>query len=264
MTEIGTPLEKAEKAKGRRALVTGASEGIGRAFAQKLAKRGYRVTAVARNSARLDSLLSELEGGGHHKIVADLSTEAGLANVVGELTKSDPFSLLVNNAGFGLVDEFAETPIAKHREMIFLNITALVDLTHAFLGRARRGDGIIQVSSVLGYLPMPRQAIYSATKAFVASFSESLWFQCRKKGIMIVNLAPGATKTNFADRAGWAKGEVPEWVTETPEVVAENALRAFERKSGPTIVSGWMNRLTVFITRIVTRKQLVKIMGNAR
>lgn len=250
--------------KTKRALVTGASEGIGRAFAHKLAKRGYTITAVARNASRLDSLLAELGDGGHRKIVADLSTEGGLKAVVDDLTASDRYHLLVNNAGFGHVGDFAETPIAKTREMIFLNVTALVDLSHAFLARAARGDGIIQVSSVLGFLPMPRQAIYSATKAFVASFSESLWFQCRRKGIVIVNLCPGSTDTNFPDRAGWEKNEIPAWATESAETVAENAFVALERKAGPTVVSGWMNRLSLLLVRFLTRKQLVKVMGAVR
>ncbi|MBS1963855.1 MAG: SDR family NAD(P)-dependent oxidoreductase [Bdellovibrionales bacterium] len=257
-----TPPSSSSKTK--RALVTGASEGIGRAFALKLAKRGYTVTAVARNASRLDSLLAELGGSGHRKIVADLSTETGLNSVVDDLTNSERYTLLVNNAGFGLVGDFAETPLAKTREMIFLNVTALVDLSHAFLGRAERGDGIIQVASVLGFLPMPRQAIYSATKAFVASFAESLWFQCRKKGIMIVNLCPGSTATNFPDRAGWSKNEIPAWATESADTVAENALVAFERKFGPTLVSGWMNRLSLLLVRLLTRKQLVKVMGTVR
>jgi hypothetical protein len=248
----------------RHALVTGASEGIGRAFAIKLAKRGYAVTAVARNEGRLDSLLKELEGSGHRKLVADLSTETGLNSTVRELTAGGRYSLLVNNAGFGWVGEFADSPLEKQREMIFLNITALVELSHAFLARAERGDGIVQVSSVLSFIPMPRQAVYSATKAFVTSFSESLWFQCRKKGIMVVNLCPGSTATKFPERAGDSPKNIPAWVTESADTVAENALRALERKFGPTVVSGWKNRVAVFLMRVLTRKQLVKVMGSAR
>jgi len=248
----------------RRALVTGASEGIGRSFAVKLAKRGYTITAVARNADRLDYLLALLDGPGHRKIVADLSTETGLAVVARELTDSDRYTLLVNNAGFGSVDDFIETPIAKHREMVFLNITTLVELTYAFLTRAERGAGVIEVSSVLGYLPMPRQALYSATKAFVASFAESLWFTCRKKGVVVLNLAPGSTATEFPSRAGYAKDEVPAWATESADTVAENAIVALERKSGPTVVSGFLNRVMLALTRLLTRKQLVKIMGSVR
>lgn len=244
------------------AMITGASEGIGRSFAVKLAQRGYVVTAIARNEERLDSLLAEI-GREHRKVVTDLSTEGGLALVL-EYLKTDHFTLLINNAGSGFVGQFSDTPLANIRAMIFLNITSVVDLSHAFLARAKRGDGIIQVASVLSYLPMPKQAIYSATKAFVASFAESLWIQCRQKGITVINLCPGSTATNFAERAGWEKNSVPAWASESAETVAENALRALERKSGPTVVSGWMNQLTLVFTRFLTRRALVRLMGAVR
>ena len=248
----------------RRALITGASEGIGRALAVKLAERGYAITAVARNADRLDSLLALLGGSGHRKIVADLTTEAGLALVAREITDSDHYSLLANNAGFGSVGDFVETPLSRHREMVFLNITTLVELTYAFLTRAERGDGVIEVSSVLGYVPMPSQPVYSATKAFVASFSESLWFECRRKGVTVVNLAPGSTATEFPSRAGFSAGEVPRWATESAETVAENAIRAYERKARPTAVSGRLNRGMLLLARLFSRKQLIKIMGSIR
>lgn len=248
----------------KRALVTGASEGIGRVFALRLAERGYELTVVARNSERLDSLLGELAGSGHRKIVADLSTPIGVTDVARELTNAARTELLVNNAGFGLLGDFSETPYEKHRELIQLNILALVELSHAFLSRAERGDGIIQLSSALSFLPMPRQPVYSATKAFVTSFSESLWFQCRTKGVLILNLCPGSTATLFPTRAGGFTREVPKFVTEFPEQVVDFALRAYDRKMGPTIVSGWKNRLSVFLFRILSRKQLIKMMGSIK
>jgi short-subunit dehydrogenase len=246
------------------ALITGASEGIGRSFALKLAQRGYQLTLVARNDLRLDSLLAELEGHGHSKIIADLSTRSGLDSIVNKLTDGERYSLLVNNAGFGAVGEFDSIPLDRTREMISLNISALVELTYAFLQRAERGDGIIQVSSVLSFLPMPASAVYAATKAFVTSFSEGLWFSCRRKGIVIVNLCPGNTITKFAERAGWGKSEVPSWASQTAEAVSEKGIRAFERKSGPTIVSGSINHFVVFLTRIFSREMIVMITGRAR
>jgi short-subunit dehydrogenase len=155
-------------------------------------------------------------------------------------------------------------PLDRTREMISLNISALVELTYAFLQRAERGDGIIQVSSVLSFLPMPASAVYAATKAFVTSFSEGLWFSCRRKGIVIVNLCPGNTITKFAERAGWGKSEVPSWASQTAEAVSEKGIRAFERKSGPTIVSGSINHFVVFLTRIFSREMIVMITGRAR
>lgn len=247
------------------ALVTGASEGIGRAFALQLARKGYAVTIVARNNERLDSLLMEMSGDGHRKIVADLANREELSRIVYELAgKERRYHLLVNNAGVGALGDFARIPVAKNREMIDLNIGALVELSHAFLQRAERGNAIIQVSSTLSFLPMPAQAVYSATKAFVTSFSESLWYQCRAKGITIVNLCPGATESNFQVRSGGRNEVIPSFVLESADQVASFALRALDRKSGPTIVSGWMNRLAVILSRILSRKQLAKVMGKVR
>ncbi len=248
----------------RRVLVTGASEGIGRVFAKRLAAQGYGVTAVARNADRLQSLLGELEGAGHSALIADLSTQSGISAVVTELTKGDSYSLLVNNAGFGLLGDFAESSIQNHLAIIQLNVIALVELSHSFLSRAKRGDGIIQISSVLSFLPMPRQPIYSATKAFVTSFSESLWFQCRKKGVTILNVCPGSTATLFQDRSGGKASAIPKFVLETPEQVVDFSLHAYERKFGPTIVSGWKNRLLILFSRLLTRKQLIKMMGGIK
>lgn len=247
-----------------RAMVTGASEGIGRAFAVQLAKRGYILTLVARNEERLQSLLEEISGDGHRSLVADLSTQVGQARVSTELSTGERYQILINNAGFGKIGDFSSTPIADYREMIALNITALVEFTHAFLQRATRGDGIIQVSSTLSLMPMPVQPVYSATKAFVTSFSEGLWFQCRKKGITVINLCPGATRTLFTARAGGNESQIPAFVVETPEAVAAFALKGYFAKTGPTLVSGWKNRFFAFFFRFVSRKQMIKIMGSLR
>jgi short-subunit dehydrogenase len=258
-------MEKIPVESGRkRALVTGASEGIGRAFAIALAGRGWEVTAVARSSARLDELLGELKGSGHSKIVADLSKAEGISRVAGEISGAAGYRLLVNNAGFGDIGRFEEQSIERIREMIALNVLAVVELSHAFLRVARRGDGIIQVSSTLAFTPMPAQPVYSATKAFVTSFSESLWFQSRAKGVHVMDLCPGATRSQFHARAGGKKGEIPDAILQTSEEVVEFALRCWERKFGPTAVSGWKNRAMLALTRLLTRKQLSKLMGSVR
>jgi short-subunit dehydrogenase len=258
--------KSAERTGKKRALVTGASEGIGRVFALRLSEEGYAVTVVARNGARLESLLKELAGEGHRKLVADLSTAAGVASVVAEIDgkMTERYALLVNNAGVGGVGDFSEQPIERVREMIGLNVSALVELSHAYLKGAARGDGIIQVSSTLSFLPMPAQPVYSATKAFVTAFSEALWFQNRKKGVHVLNLCPGATRSLFTARAGGKEGEIPNAVIESPEEVVDFALRCYSRKFGPTAVSGWKNRFFALLMRILTRKQLAKVMGTLR
>jgi short-subunit dehydrogenase len=252
----------AERSGKKRALVTGASEGIGRAFAKQLAEQGYAVTVVARNEARLDELLQELGGNGHRKVVADLATAAGVARVVEEMTER--YALLVNNAGFGGFGDFAEQPIERIREMIAVNVSALVELSHAYLKRAGRGDGIIQVSSTLSFLPMPAQPVYSATKAFVTAFSEGLWFQNRKKGIHILNLCPGSTRSQFTVRAGGNESQIPKAIIQSADQVVTFALECYARKFGPTAVSGWVNRTLAVLMRLLTRKQLAKMMGMAR
>jgi short-subunit dehydrogenase len=256
----------AERTGKKRALVTGASEGIGRVFARRLAEQGYAVTGVARNGARLDALLKELPGDGHRKLVADLSTSAGMASVIADLDgkMTERYTLLVNNAGFGGVGDFAQQPIERIREMIAVNISALVELSHTYLRNASRGDGIIQVSSTLSFLPMPAQPVYSATKAFVTAFSEALWYQNRKKGVHVLNLCPGATRSLFTARAGGKEDEIPNAVIESPEAVVDFALRCYARKFGPTAVSGWKNRLFALMMRVLTRKQLAKVMGTLR
>jgi short-subunit dehydrogenase len=148
--------------------------------------------------------------------------------------------------------------------MIAVNISALVELSHAYLKRASRGDGIIQVSSTLSFLPMPAQPVYSATKAFVTSFSEALWFQNRKKGIHILNLCPGSTRSEFTVRAGGNESEIPKAIIQSADQVVAFALACYARRFGPTAVSGWVNRIMAVSMRLLTRKQLAKIMGLAR
>ncbi|MBC7387185.1 MAG: SDR family NAD(P)-dependent oxidoreductase [Cryobacterium sp.] len=248
----------------RRAMVTGASEGIGRVFARRLAEQGYALTLVARNEDRLRALVADLPGVGHAILVADLSKKEGTSAAVNALSGESIFTLLVNNAGFGQLGDFTEIPLTRYEEMMAVNLRALVALAHVFLSRAKKGDGLIQISSTLSFFPMPRQAVYAATKAFVTSFTESLWFQYRKVGVTVLNVCPGSTKTLFADRAGGMRVPVPEFVTETPEQVVDAALRAFERRKGPTLVCGWKNRFAVFTARFVSRKVIVEVMGKMR
>ncbi len=250
-----------------RALITGASEGIGRAFAHQLAAQGYAITVVARNQERLDLLLSEVPGKGHQKIIADLATDEGVALVERELLSPQNggrYTRLINNAGFGSLGDFAASAWEIQQRMIALNISALVRLSHVFLRRAKQGDSILQVSSTLSFLPMPAQPVYSATKAFVTSFTETLWYQCRERGVTIVNLCPGATRTHFQSRSGGRDDVIPDFVLESPERVAAFGLSALDRAAGPTVISGWKNRLAALTFRILPRKALVLMMGLVR
>jgi uncharacterized protein len=242
-------------------LVTGASEGIGRAFARRLAGEGFSVTATARNESRLQELITELAGEGHTYQVADLSTAGGLAAIATTLT-AGRFNLLVNNAGYGVYGAFSQTDLPKLAAMMHLNCDALVTLSHAFLQQAEKDDALINVSSALAFMPMPSGGTYAATKAFVMSFTESLWYEQKARGIYVMGLCPGVTATNFHDRAGGDETNRPSAaITQTPEEVVETAMQALAARSKPTIVSGIKNKIVTNLTRMLPRKGIVKMMA---
>jgi len=130
----------------KKALVTGASEGIGAVFARKLAKEGFVITGVARNEEKLQSLVREI-GTRHNYIVADLSTESGQKKVMSELSGAHHYDLLINNAGVGAVGKFLDIPLERQLRMLHLNCAAVVNLSHAFLKNSKSGDALINVSS---------------------------------------------------------------------------------------------------------------------
>ena len=253
----------------KRALVTGASEGIGRAFAQKLALEGYQVTAVARNEERLSQLVAEL-GNGHRYIVHDLSKPESWDSLSAEF-KATHYDLLINNAGYSVYGHFSETTLPALQQMTRLNCDALVALSHGFLVGAKKGDALINVASVLSFMPMPTNGLYAATKAFVLSLSESLWFEQKSKGIYVLAVCPGTTATHFHTRAAaLADGPnrfekaPPDFMSQTPEQVVAEAMTALKRRSQPTLVSGLLNRITVFLFRFLSQKTAAIIMGNVR
>jgi short-subunit dehydrogenase len=244
-----------------RAIVTGASEGIGRALALALARAGFPVTVVARNRERLESLLGELGGEGHRLLAADLATEAGVAAVVAAMAE-DHCALLVNNAAFGAVGDFAEVPLATQVNMLRLNVEAPVVLAHAFLRQAVRGDALVNLSSVVAFLPQPAQPLYTATKAFVTSLSETLWQNAKSRGVKVFAVHPGATDTEFAARAGRDPDRRrPRLIRQLPEEVAADILRALEGPWGPDLVTGWPNRIFCSIARLLPRKLLLALLS---
>ncbi len=214
------------------ALVTGASAGIGRAFASALAARGDDLVVVARDTARLDQLASELRGAGGVNVEvlpADLTTNDGVAAV--EERARARVDLLVNNAGFGTFGKFADLPIEREAQEIALNVLALVRLTHAALPGMleRRGGGVINVSSLACYQPTPMNATYGATKAYVTSFSQALHEETRGTGVKVMVLCPGFTRTEFQARAEVDSSRVPDFLWQSAEQVVAAALRSYDR-----------------------------------
>jgi hypothetical protein len=218
------------------ALVTGASTGIGAAFAVALAERGHDLVAVARSKERLDVLGFSLERDHGLKVEilpADLETDDGVKTVEARLgDASRPVDLVVNNAGFGTSGLFHELPVEDEVAEINLNVIALVRLTRAALGPmvGRGRGGVINVSSVGAYQPTPNSATYSATKAFVSSFTNAIHEELRDTGVKAMVLAPGFTRTEFHVRAKVENtGSMPGFIWQRPEEVVNAALKAYDK-----------------------------------
>lgn len=247
-------------------VITGASSGIGAAFATKLAARGRNVLLVARSEDKLITLCNELgrlSGIRAQYFALDLLRPEAAAELLEETQRRElVIDMLVNNAGFGSMDEFVKLDLARELEMIDLNVKSLVALTHLFLGpmRERKQGTIINVASTAGFQPVPYMATYAATKAFVLSFSEALWEENRKHGVHVMALCPGVTDTNFF--AASKMGRPPMRTIQTAEEVVETALRALDHRK-QSIISGWTNWLAVGAERLVPRSVVTKIAGKA-
>ena len=247
-------------------LITGASSGIGAAFARKLAARGRNVLLVARSEDKLITLCNELgrlTSIRAQYLALDLTKPDDRLQLFEETKKRDlEIDMLINNAGFGSMGDFVKLDLEREVEMIELNVTALVELTQRFLGpmRERQRGTIINVASTAGFQPVPYMATYAATKAFVLSFSEALWDENRIHGIHVMALCPGVTETNFFEAAGIDRP--PMRTVQTPEEVVETALRALHRQKS-LVISGWANWFVVEAERFVPRSMVTKVAGNA-
>ena len=244
------------------ALVTGASEGLGRAFTKRLAGDGYQVVAVARNEARLQKLVGELGDGGHSFLPADLCETAGVAEVAAALS-SKHFDLLVNNAGLGRYGDFATSDELHSQQMIRLNCEALVTLSRAFLENAREGDALVNLSGVLGLLPVPGMSVYAATKGFVLSFSQAIWHEQNERGVYVMALVPGPIATEFKSRSGGAadKGP-PAAITQTPDEVVDRAMKELAKRKRPVVMAAARRaRLLFSLFRWMPRKMVMRFMA---
>lgn len=212
------------------ALVTGATAGIGLEFARQLAARGHGLVLVARDEARLTAVANELRAAYDIEVetlVADLVDKAQSATVEARLADRDrPIELLVNNAGFGLKHRFLDNTIEDEEAMLDVLVTAVLRLSHAALGpMAERGrGGIINVSSVAAFLP---RGTYSAAKAWVNSFSEWAHNEYKPKGVTVMALCPGFTKTEFHQRMEVKRGDSFMWLE--PEFLVKTALADFDK-----------------------------------
>ena len=228
----------------RRAVVTGASSGIGKAMVERLAEQGTPVVMVARSAERMEALAETLDVDSE-LLPADLGTPEGVAAVAARLaSEDDPIDLLVNNAGFGHHGEFAEDSIEHQQAMIDLNVSALVQLTHAAASvmSERAGGTILNVSSIAAASAAPHFAVYAASKAFVTSFSQGVHEELRDQGVVVSCLAPGLTRTEFQDRAAYDSSKLPDFAWQTAAEVAVAGLEG-AAKGRAMIVPGAQNKL---------------------
>jgi len=247
-------------------LITGASSGIGEAFARRLAARGENLLLVARSEDKLKSLCEELAQAHnvHAQYVAlDLTEEDAPGKLFAETDQRGlQIETLINNAGFGSMGDFASLDVARELEMIDLNVRALVALTHLYLQpmRERKSGTIINVASTAAFQGVPFMATYAATKAFVLSFSEALWDENRPLGVHVMALCPGVTETNFFAAANTDKP--PMRVAQTPDEVVDTALSGLKRRKSH-IISGWTNYIMAESERLVPRWIVARIAGKA-
>jgi short-subunit dehydrogenase len=245
----------------RRALVTGASAGLGEEFARQLARRGMHLVVSARRRERLEALADALRR--EHAVrvevvAADLARDGEARRLWAEASRGGTIDLLVNNAGFGARGRFDELPLERQRAMVALNCGAVLELAHLALEvmRGRGEGGLLNVASLAAFQPMPRLATYAATKAFVLSLSEALWAENRDAGVRVVALCPGRTPTEFQSVAGTGSTEGAFGVR-TPAGVVEAGLRALERGVSYE-VPGLENHLASWLTRLLPRSVVTR------
>jgi short-subunit dehydrogenase len=240
------------------ALITGASSGLGAEYARLFAADKHGLVLVARRKDRLEALAGELRPahGVRVEVVSmDLATPDGPARLFEEVGRLGlQVDFLVNNAGFGASGAFADLELSRELEMIQVNITSLVVLTRSFLPAmiARRSGRILNIGSTAGFPPGPFMAVYYASKAFVNSFTEALWYELKGTGVSATVSCPGATATEFAEVAGNSRSLLFRLGAANPKTVAAQGYRAM-MKGKPMVIHGFKNKLTVQSLRLSPR-----------
>jgi short-subunit dehydrogenase len=258
----------AKQLTGKRALVTGASSGIGIEFARQLAQQGASLVVTARRKERLDALAEALRkehGVEVDVVVCDLGKPDGARALFAATEESaKPIDVLINNAGFGTRASLVDVPWEKTLEEMQLNMISLTELSRRFAAvmKSRGGGHILNVASIGGFLPTPRFASYGAGKSYVRNFSEALAYELADSGVRVCCLCPGATETEFSDVAGLKIQPWQKLVFMSAERCARIGLGALFR-GRRSIVSGLLNSFAMFLTRFIPRRLATAIAAKA-
>jgi len=252
--------------KDKTALVTGASGGIGAAIARELGSRGMNLVLVARREDLLRKVAEAISrdyGIRAEILVKDLQKEKAPDEIHAQLKRSGTnIDVLVNNAGFGVYGRFIDIPFERERDMLYLDIVALVHLTKLFVrDMATRGFGyIMQIASIGAFQPSPLYASYSAAKAFVLSFGEAIHHELRGSGVVVTVVSPGVTESEFLKVAGQEPNRYQRMAMMPAEKVASIAVKAMLKKKS-SVVTGKMNAISAWSNRLISRKMSAKIAG---
>jgi len=261
--------------RGKRALVTGASSGIGAAIARELAHQGVSLVLTGRRRDALDRVAGECRELGVEAdvIVADLGRPNAASALWTEASEDSPIEILVNNAGFGYFRAFGEADWARDAELVQLNITSLVELSRRFIDdrRGQIGRGfLLNIASIAAYQSTPNFAVYAASKAFVRNFTEALHDELAtsRSPTSATCLSPGGTHTEFHERAGAGDyGWLANASMLSAEAVARVGVRAMARGKR-SVVPGVLNKISCWAVRLVPRRfaswMSVRVLGKPR
>jgi short-subunit dehydrogenase len=247
--------------RGSTAMITGASKGLGAAFAKELAGRGMNLVLVARSIDTLHDLASSL--GAQYGVrcialAADLAASDAVERIVTELERLDlKIDLLINNAGLGLTGDFLSHDRAEEIAGIQVNVQALVGLSHALSAKmvSRGTGGIINLASNSAFQPLPYMATYAAAKAYVLHFSEALGFELKGRGVHVMAVCPGPTATNFFEGIST---KMKSGAFDRPELVVRRSLRSFEHKKSVAYPGRFSVRVATWLPRLLPRSVMVR------
>jgi short-subunit dehydrogenase len=246
------------------ALITGASKGIGKSIAYELAKQGYSLLLIARSEAELKSLSDDLQikyGINAPFLSIDLSTNGASQKVTDWIKINNyPVGFLVNNAGYGVWGDFSKSSLTDQLDMMQLNMNVVVELSHLLvpLLSQEKQAYILNIASTAAYQAVPTLAVYSATKAFVLSFTRALRFELAQTSISVTCFSPGPVDTDFASRAGINPlNKMAEKFNMRPDEVAKIAVKAmFNKKS--EVIPGFTNIISVYANRVLPKAFIEK------